>query len=277
MKNFILIVLGMFFISGCEGLPDSGSSFHDVGKCLLTGKVEGDGESIDGAYVAVANQTGSFLASQSTSKEGKYSFMVLLNDDYEIRVKRAGFADYSAVISIEDDFWFSKNINLDLDYGMSDGGYQDGSGDGSEDDSANDYDEAYVVSYLTYLDVELVSCVRSGDRVKLKYILTNSGLSTMGITINNVDKVTLKTFIYDDLENYYDASQVTISFDGKTLGSGNDIDGEIPSGDSVSCVVTVRNVDDYAEYMSYHMYTSIASYGGVNISDDVVLSNVKIH
>lgn len=265
----------MFFISGCEGVPDSGSSFHDVGKCLLTGRVEGGGESIDGAYVAVASQTGSFLASQSTSKEGKYRFMVPLNDDYEIRVKRAGFADYSAVIRVEDDFWFSKNVTLDRDY---DGGsFDEDTSDGGYDDEYADYNEAYVASYLTYLDVELVSCVRSGDRVKLKYILTNSGLSTMGITINNVDKVTLKTFIYDDLENYYDASQVTISFDGKTLGSGNDVDGEIPSGDSVSCVVTVRNVDDYAEYMSYHMYTSIASYGGVNISDDVVLSNVKIH
>ena len=275
MKNFILIVLGVFFISGCEGLPDSGSSFHDVGKCRLTGKVEEGGESIDGAYVAVASQTGSFLASQSTSKEGKYSFMVPVNDDYEIRVKRVGFSDYSAVISIEDDFWFSKNVTLDRDY---DGGsFDEDTSDGGYDDEYADYNEAYVASYLTYLDVELVSCVRSGDRVKLKYILTNSGLSTMGITISNVNKVTDKTFIYDDLENYYDASQVTISLDGKTLGSGNDIDGEIPSGDSVSCVVTVRNVDDYAEYMSYHMYTSIASYGGVNISDDVVLSNVKIH
>ena len=61
------------------------------------------------------------------------------------------------------------------------------------------------------------------------------------------------------------------------MGSGNNIDGEIASGYSASCVVTVRDVDDYAEYMSYRMYTSIASYGGVNISDDVVLSNVKIH
>ena len=141
-----------------------------------------------------------------------------------------------------------------------------------------DYSSAEVYSTLSNLDVNLVSCYRKDGNVELTYTLTNtSSYGDMGITINNVNSVTQKTTISDDLDNQYGNKSVKISLDGKDWGYGNNIDGTLLTDIPSKCVITIKSVDQNAKYMTCYMYTSTALPGSVNYSADVVLKNVKIH
>ncbi len=171
-----------------------------------------------------------------------------------------------------------------------DGGSGTGSGSGSGNDNnenpndqpggttTEDYSEAQISTQLDNLDVQLISCKRSGNTVVLKYTLTNTyAYANMGITVQNVNSFTQKTHISDDMGNQYPKEFVKISLAGNTLGWGNNIEGTLLPNVPSQCIITVQNVDTDVKYMHYYIYTSIALPGGVNTSADVILSNVKVH
>lgn len=141
-----------------------------------------------------------------------------------------------------------------------------------------DYSEAIVTTDHSYLDVNLVSCIRNGSNIVLTYTLTNThSSSTMGISISNVNTVTQKTTIADNIGNQYAQSAVKINLAGRDWGYGNNIDGQLLPGIPAKCEITVKNVDSSATYMTYYISTSTAFPGSVNYTLDVVLRNVKIY
>ena len=157
-------------------------------------------------------------------------------------------------------------------------GGNDDSGDDNNSTEEEDYSEAEVNTDLSNLDVNLVSCYRNGDNVELTYTLTNtSSYGNMNVTINNVNAFTQKTFISDNLGNQYNNKSVKISLGGNDWGYGNNIEGTLLTDIPSKCVITVKNVDKSAKYMTYYIYTSTALPGSVNYSADVILKNVKIH
>ena len=99
----------------------------------------------------------------------------------------------------------------------------------------------------------------------------------MGISISNVNTVTQKTTIADNIGNQYAQSAVKINLAGRDWGYGNNIDGQLLPGIPAKCEITVKNVDSSATYMTYYISTSTAFPGSVNYTLDVVLRNVKIY
>ena len=276
MKNLVAIFLGMLFFAGCGELSDSKDPQQEGNLHVLLGTVNAGGSPIEDAEVTVSDSNKKIVETQTTASDGKFKFLLPGGDEYELRVKASGYSDYTAAVNLKDVDWYKNDVDMERDGDNDD---NDDSGSPDIDMSGDqDYSEAYVESYVSGVSVSLESCIRSKKKVTLTYYLTNkSQSSSLGITINNVNTMTEKTRIYDDLANFYYSSQVTISLGGNTYGAGNNIDGELPPNEPVRCSVTVKDVDEAAEYMTFYMYISVAAYGGVNISDNVVLSDVKIH
>ncbi len=141
-----------------------------------------------------------------------------------------------------------------------------------------DYSEAVVGSALGNVEVNLTECTRKGKNVVLAFTLTNTGsYGNMGITLSNVNTVTEKTFISDNLGTQYPRRVVKIALDGKDLGTGNDIEGTLRPGIPAKCEITVNSVDSGATYMTYQIFASTACAGSAVYSGNIFLEKVRIH
>lgn len=225
-----------------------------------------------------------------TNGNGEYRIYSVPEGTHRVEVSYMGYKTLVMDLTIsadEDPVYWYKDFYLTPRSGDSgNGGSSSDNNNGGNDDSGDDnnsteeedYSEAEVNTDLSNLDVNLVSCYRNGDNVELTYTLTNtSSYGNMNVTINNVNAFTQKTFISDNLGNQYNNKSVKISLGGNDWGYGNNIEGTLLTDIPSKCVITVKNVDKSAKYMTYYIYTSTALPGSVNYSADVILKNVKIH
>lgn len=219
-----------------------------------------------------------------TEYDGSYEIYGVPEGTHRVEISYMGYKTLAMDLTISADkdpvYWY-KDFYLTPRNGDSGNGGNDDNNNGGNDDNSTeeeDYSEAEVNTDLSNLDVNLVSCYRNGDNVELTYTLTNtSSYGNMNVTINNVNAFTQKTFISDNLGNQYNNKSVKISLGGKDWGYGNNIEGTLLTDIPSKCVITVKNVDKSAKYMTYYIYTSTALPGSVNYSADVILKNVKIH
>lgn len=243
------------------------------------------GDAISGSEVNVRG-----VYSSNTDYVGAYEIYGVPEGTHRVEVSKMGYKTLVTDLTIsadEDPVYWYKDFYLTPRSGDSgNGGSSSDNNNGGNDDSGDDnnsteeedYSEAEVNTDLSNLDVNLVSCYRNGDNVELTYTLTNtSSYGNMNVTINNVNAFTQKTFISDNLGNQYNNKSVKISLGGKDWGYGNNIEGTLLTDIPSKCVITVKNVDKSAKYMTYYIYTSTALPGSVNYSADVILKNVKIH
>ncbi len=243
------------------------------------------GGTIEGAKVDIKD-----FGYDISSYYGAYEFYNVPEGTYRVEVSNRGYNTLSMNITIsadEDPVYWYKDFYLTKRSGDSGNGSSssdDNNNDNTGNDDSNDsyveedYSSAEVSTDLSNLDVNLVSCYRKGDNVELTYTLTNtSSYGNMNITINNVNAFTQKTFVSDDLGNQYSNKYVKIALGGKDWGYGNNIEGTLLTDIPSKCIITVKDVDKSAKYMTFYMYTSTALPGSVNYSADVVLKNVKIH
>lgn len=220
-----------------------------------------------------------------TEYDGSYKINGVPEGTHRVEISYMGYKTLAMDLTIsadEDPVYWYKDFYLTPRNGDSgNGGSSSDNNNGGNDDNSTeeeDYSEAEVNTDLSNLDVNLVSCYRNGDNVELTYTLTNtSSYGNMNVTINNVNAFTQKTFISDNLGNQYNNKSVKISLGGNDWGYGNNIEGTLLTDIPSKCVITVKNVDKSAKYMTYYIYTSTALPGSVNYSADVILKNVKIH
>ena len=226
------------------------------------------------------------VITEYADEDGFYALFDIEEGTYQVVISSSLYNKeiVSLRVSTDEDYLFkdfyltpkSSDNNNENDNGNNNG--NDDSNDGGEADNKEDYSKAEVSTDLSNLDVNLVSCYRKGDNVELTYTLTNtSSYGNMNITITNVNTFTQKTFISDDLGNQYSNKYVKISLGGKDWGYGNNIEGTLLTGIPSKCVITIKDVDKNAKYMTCYIYTSTALPGSVNYSSDVILKNVKIH
>jgi hypothetical protein len=285
--HILLVALLSLAIWSCE------SPQATTGSCSGTIINSQTGAPISGAGVKLTPHSTLVCV---TDARGFYYFDEVEEGLQTISVTANGFNSTTRNIVIDAGINNTFDINLtpinsgNGDDSGDDGGSGTGSGSGSGNDNydnpndqpggttTEDYSEAQISTQLDNLDVQLISCKRSGNTVVLKYTLTNTyAYANMGITVQNVNSFTQKTHISDDMGNQYPKEFVKISLAGSTLGWGNNIEGTLLPNVPSQCIITVQNVDTDVKYMHYYIYTSIAFPGGVNTSADVILSNVKVH
>lgn len=284
MKKLELYLVALLVcLVSCSG----GDEYEEVRYLTVCGYVYDSqtGDVIYDAKVDIRNVNDDY-----TNYSGAYEIFRVPEGTHRVEVSYMGYKTLVMDLTIsadEDPVYWYKDFYLTPRSGDSgNGGSSSDNNNGGNDDSGDDnnsteeedYSEAEVNTDLSNLDVNLVSCYRNGDNVELTYTLTNtSSYGNMNVTINNVNSFTQKTFISDNLGNQYDNKSVKISLGGKDWGYGNNIEGTLLTDIPSKCVITVKNVDKSAKYMTYYIYTSTALPGSVNYSADVILKNVKIH
>lgn len=153
--------------------------------------------------------------------------------------------------------------------------------DDPDEPSEPDYSEAEITigASLKHLEASLVSCIRNESDVTLVFTLTNTYPDdNMGITLMNVNPVTEKTEVFDNLGSRYPTKSVRIAIDGHHLGFGNNIEGSLKPNVPVTCEITVSPLASQdVTYMNYRIYTSTAFHGAVNYSDFLTFKNIRIH
>ncbi len=204
-----------------------------------------------------------------TDSDGFYTFSVSKTGNYTVQASADGYAGQSQNVTVQAGSTGS-GCNIAL---VPNGGIAP-----PEVTPEPDYSGARIDTTLPHLEVKLVSCERSDTQVLLTCTLQNNyDKAEMNVSVTNVNPVTEKTSIADNLDNEYAASAIKITLGGKTLGYGNSIDGDLSYGEPVTCTVTVDNVAEGAAYMTYRLWCSNSFPGSVVTSDYITVENVKIH
>lgn len=122
--------------------------------------------------------------------------------------------------------------------------------------SSNSYASAKVSSPDPDVEVEIISCKRSGNNVYFKYKVINTGLGDCNMLVASASGSPTGTFIFDNLGNSYSRSCMTIGNSNNNQGYSNAVSAllrDVP----VQGTITVDNVPEDATTLTFKIGVSV--------------------